>query len=136
VTTEDAVLERFKEGLARDRLELPRCTDCDRIVWYPRARCPHCTSSALTWTVLSGAGTVHSYTVNRRGHGEYADKGPFVIAYVELAEGPRVLAHLATAPDEARIGAPVRMTSGLGPEGRVRLTFVPDDPDEEGGPTA
>lgn len=130
-TTEDPVLARFQDGLAADRLELPRCTDCGRLVWYPRARCPHCMSSALDWEALSGRGTVHSYTVNRRGHGEYADRGPFVIAYVELAEGPRVLAHLAVAPDDARIGAPVRLVTGLSPDGRVRLTFVPDP---EGGP--
>jgi uncharacterized protein len=129
---EDQVLGRFQEGLARDRLELPRCTGCDRVVWYPRERCPHCMSSALTWQNMSGQGAVYSYTVNRRGHGEYAGADPFVIAYVELAEGPRVLAHLAVAPEEARIGAPVRLSSGLGPEGQVRLTFVPDHHHEEG----
>lgn len=125
-TTEDPVLTRFQEGLAGQRLELPRCTDCGQLVWYPRARCPHCTSTALDWEQLSGRGSVYSYTVNRRGHGEYADAGPFVIAYVELAEGLRVLAHLDVAPESARIGAPVRLATGLGPEGQVRLTFVPD----------
>lgn len=130
-TTEDPVLARFRDGLADDRLELPRCADCGRLAWYPRARCPHCMSQSLHWVRLSGRGTVYSYTVNRRGHGEYADKGPFLVAYVELTEGPRVLAHLAVAPEEARIGAPVRLSTGLGPAGQVRLTFLPDP---EGAP--
>jgi uncharacterized OB-fold protein len=126
ITTEDHVLARFQAGLADEKLTAPRCADCGRLVWYPRARCPHCMSPSLTWEQLSGRGTVHSYTVNRRGHGEYADRGPFVVAYVELAEGPRVLAHLAVAPEDARIGAPVRLFTGLAPDGAVRLTFVPD----------
>lgn len=129
-TTEDPVLARFTEGLAGDRLELPRCNNCGRLVWYPKARCPHCMSTELAWEQLSGRGVVHSYTVNRRPHGEYADKGPLVIAYVQLAEGPRVLSHVVVDPDSARIGIPVRLATGLGPESQVRLTFVPDS--EEG----
>jgi uncharacterized OB-fold protein len=122
-TGDDPVLARFHEGLARQRLELPRCADCGRLIWYPRARCPHCMSTELAWEPLSGRGTVYSYTVNRRGHGEFAGAAPFVIAYVELAEGPRVLAHLAVAPDSARIGTEVRLCTGTGPDGQVRLTF-------------
>ena len=125
-TTEDPVLAYFTDALGEARLELPRCTDCGRLSWYPKPRCPHCMSAALDWERLSGHGTVYSYTVNRRGYGEYADKSPYVIAYVELAEGPRVLAHVDTDPESVRIGAPVRLATGLGPDGQVRLTFVPD----------
>jgi uncharacterized OB-fold protein len=125
-TTEDPVLARFRDGLTREKLELPRCTRCGRLVWYPRAHCPNCMSPDLDWEEQSGRGTVYSYTVNRRGHGEYADRSPYVIAYVQLAEGPRVLAHLAVPPDDARIGAPVRLSTGLTADGQVRLTFVPD----------
>ncbi len=132
-TTNDPLLDRFREGLAAHRLELPRCTGCGQLSFYPRARCAHCMSPALAWEELSGNGTVYSYTVNRRGHGEYADAGPYVIAYVELAEGPRVMAHLDLEPESARIGTPVRLATGLGPDGQVRLTFVPD---HEGGPAA
>jgi len=128
----DPVLARFQAGLEADRLELPRCGDCEALIWYPRARCPRCTSADLRWETLSGTGTIYSFTVNRRGHGEYADVGPFVIAYVELTEGPRVMAHLAIPPESARIGAPVRLSSGSSPDGRVRLTFV----ETEGEPTS
>ncbi|WP_284739904.1 Zn-ribbon domain-containing OB-fold protein [Amycolatopsis sp. RTGN1] len=123
MTVEDPVLARFTEALSAGRLDLPRCTGCGALVWYPRARCPHCMSDRLEWEALSGAGTVYSYTVNRRGQGKYTGADPFVIAYVELAEGPRVLARLDGTPD---VGLPVRFTRGLDDEGQVRLTFERD----------
>jgi uncharacterized OB-fold protein len=120
----DPVLARLQEGLAENRLELPRCTDCGTLIWYPRARCPHCMSENLAWEELSGTGTVYSYTVNRRGQGEYAGKDPFVIAYVELAEGPRVLSHVdVDDPETVRVGMPVRLSQGLDEEGRAHLWF-------------
>ncbi|HYQ68174.1 Zn-ribbon domain-containing OB-fold protein [Actinophytocola sp.] len=122
----DLVLARLQDGLADNRLELPRCADCGTLVWYPRARCPHCMSGNLVWEELSGTGTVYSYTVNHRGQGEYAGHDPFVIAYVELAEGPRVLSHVDSA--DVRVGDPVRLRGGLSQEGHVRLTFEKEEP--------
>jgi uncharacterized OB-fold protein len=122
----DLVLARLQDGLADNRLELPRCADCGTLVWYPRARCPHCMSGNLVWEELSGTGTVYSYTVNHRGQGEYAGHDPFVIAYVELAEGPRVLSHVDGA--DVRVGDPVRLRGGLSQEGHVRLTFEKEEP--------
>lgn len=128
MTVEDPLLARFREALSAGRLDLPRCTACGALVWYPRARCPHCMSGQLAWEALSGTGTVYSYTVNHRGQGRYAGADPFVIAYVELAEGPRVLARVDGTP---RVGRRVRLTHGLDDEGQVRLTFEPDPHTEE-----
>jgi hypothetical protein len=122
----DLVLARLQDGLADNRLELPRCADCGTLIWYPRARCPHCMSGNLVWEELSGTGTVYSYTVNHRGQGEYAGHDPFVIAYVELAEGPRVLSHVDGV--DVRVGDPVRLRGGLSQEGHVRLTFEKEEP--------
>lgn len=123
MTPEDPVLDRFRAALSAGRLDLPRCTACGSLVWYPRARCPHCMSERLEWEALSGAGTVYSCTVNRRGQGAYAGAGPFVIAYVELAEGPRVLSRV---DGTTHIGMPVRLSRGLDDDGHVRLTFERD----------
>jgi uncharacterized protein len=123
----DLVLSRFQEGLADHKLMLPRCGDCGTLIWYPRDRCPHCMSGNLAWEELSGTGTVYSYTVNHRGQGEYAGHDPFVIAYVELAEGPRVLSHVDIDPDSVRVGSPVRLSGGLSAEGNVHLTFEPEE---------
>ncbi|SFJ64071.1 hypothetical protein SAMN05421835_10762 [Amycolatopsis sacchari] len=127
MSTQDPVLDRFSAGLAERRLELPRCADCGTLIWYPRARCPHCMSANLAWEALSGEGTVYSYTINRRGQGEYAARDPFVIAYIELAEGPRVLSHVDVEdPETLRVGDPVRFSGGLAQDGKVRLRFEPE----------
>ncbi len=94
----------FWEATAQRRLVLPRCDDCGLVIWYPRAVCPACHSTELTWTELSGRGTVHSVTVQRRTGGRWAEHAPYAIAYVELDEGPRMLANVdAEDPGSIRI---------------------------------
>lgn len=95
----------YWEAAARGTLSLQRCDDCEAVVWYPRGMCPECGSRSLTWFDASGRGTVYSYTVNRRGQGEYREASPYVLAYVELAEGPRVLTNIVGCdPSEVSIG--------------------------------
>lgn len=104
-------LAGFWKALRSDRLLLPRCDRCDFLVWPPRPYCPNCSSLEVSWEPASGRGVVYSYTVNRRGRGYnrmYRDDSPYVIAYVELAEGPRVLSNVVGCqPGDVHIGMPV-----------------------------
>ena len=58
----------------------------------------------------SGAGTVYSYTVvTHPTHVAFADQVPYVVAVVELAEGPWLVTRITgCAPDEVRVGMAVR----------------------------
>lgn len=95
----------YWEAAARGTLSLQRCGDCASVVWYPRGLCAECGSRSLTWFDASGRGTVYSYTVNRRGQDEYREASPYVLAYVELAEGPRVLTNIVGCdPSDVSIG--------------------------------
>jgi len=90
-------------------LQVPRCPHCETLIWFPRSHCPLCTSPDLELVPVSGDGEVYSFTVNRRPTGAYKDAGAVVIAYVELAEGPRVMTNIVDVdPDQVRIGLPVR----------------------------
>ena len=116
----------FFAALQDGRLDLPRCDDCDAIVWYPRHHCPACGGSSLTWFTASGRGAVYSFTVVRRGQGEWEAAAPYVLAYVELDEGPRVLTNILTEdPSQVRIGARVEAVvergEGAPPVLRFRL---------------
>ncbi|MCU1463742.1 MAG: Zn-ribbon OB-fold protein [Acidimicrobiales bacterium] len=98
----------FWDGAATDRLVIPRCRDCATFVWYPRAMCPECHSVDVAWVEVSGGGTIYSFTISHRAAGAWADHVPYVIAYVELDEGPRVLTNIVGADlDALRIGDPV-----------------------------
>ena len=60
----------------------------------------------------SGRGTLHTFTVVHRGVRDFPLGTPYVIAIVELAEGPRLMTNLVgVEPDPAclRIGMPVEV---------------------------
>jgi len=103
----------FWEAAKRHQLMLPRCRACDRLHYYPRGACPHCLSGDLEWTAVSGRGTLHTFTIVHRGQKGFPVATPYVLAVVELREGPRMMTTLVgVAPDPAtvRIGMPVEVT--------------------------
>lgn len=101
--------EPFWTAAADGRLVLPRCDACGHHVWYPRSWCPVCGNEAVTWTELTGRGTVYAATLLHKAMGPWANAAPFVVAYVELAEGPRILTNVVSDdPASVRIGDPVR----------------------------
>ena len=118
--------QRFWDATAEDRLELPRCDDCDHVVWYPRERCDQCGSTAVTWFEASGRGTVYSCTVTRRIPGSWRVAAPFVLAYVELDEGPRVVTNIVGCdPETVHIGQSVQVVFDPTPDGPALLRFTP-----------
>jgi len=102
----------FWDAARRHELSLQHCRTCGRYVYYPRAACPHCFGVDLAWERVSGRGTVHTFTVVQRGQKGFPLPTPYVIAIVELAEGPRLMTNLVgVEPDPAKIkiGMPVEV---------------------------
>jgi uncharacterized protein len=101
-----AVSAPFWSGCARHELLLQRCTDCAAVVFYPRSSCPTCGSARLEQVPSAGCGTLYSYTVARRAtHRKLVDRVPYVIAIVDLDEGPRLTSTVVgTAPEDVHIG--------------------------------
>jgi uncharacterized OB-fold protein len=109
----------FWDATENGQLRLMTCTDCGRVYHYPRSQCPECASTNTEWTAAAGSGTVYSYTVTRQASGEYADATPYVLAYVELEEGPRILTNLVDCDiDQVHIDSQVTVVfddTGSGP---------------------
>jgi uncharacterized OB-fold protein len=102
----------FWDAARRHELQLQHCGACGTWVFYPRAVCPRCFATDLEWRRASGRGTLHTFTVVHRGLKGFPIGPPYVIAIVELAEGPRLMTNLVdVAPDPAalRIGMPVQV---------------------------
>ena len=100
-----AETEPFWRETGRGRLMLQRCDTCGTIIWYPRSFCPDCGGRTTSWEEAAGTGTVYSFTVTRRGQGPWRDVGPYVMAYVELDEGPRMLTNVVDCPvDDVHVG--------------------------------
>lgn len=116
----------FWDAMAEGRLVLPRCDSCGHVIWYPRQFCPTCHTTGVTWFEASGRGTVYSFTVARQAFGEWKDHVPYVIAYVELDEGPRVLTNVVGCdPEQVAIGDRVELVVDRSPEGAGIYRFAP-----------
>ena len=99
----------FWQGCREGELRLQHCADCDRFQFYPRIVCSHCGSSALAWQAVSGAGRIASYSVVRRGISR-AYTAPYVVALIDLDEGPRMMSSIVGAePEAVSIGAAVNV---------------------------
>ena len=80
---------------ARDgRLLIQQCDPCGHRQWYPRALCTNC-GAETEWLECMGVGVVHTYTVIRQmGMAGFRDEVPYIVAIIELAEGPRVMGNV------------------------------------------
>ena len=108
---EQYITKPFWDGAKEGKLMLPRCTTCNKVHFYPRAICPFCHSTNLEWIEASGEGYVHTFAVQHRAFGGWAEETPFVTAYIDMKEGDRIFTVLRgvdpNAPDLAWIGRKV-----------------------------
>ena len=124
----------FWEATRERQLTVGFCDTCSRHFFYPRERCPLCGAPGAGLRPAAGTGTVYSATVTRRGIGAFADVGPYVLAYVELDEGPRVLTNIVgVAPESVRVGQRVRVAFDPTPGGFALPRFVPLESTEQDG---
>ncbi len=85
----------FWEAAARDELLLRQCQACGKPHFPPRYLCPHCWSDKLGWTPSAGKAVVYSFTVMHRAPTpDFVGCVPYVVALVDLDEGPRMMANI------------------------------------------
>jgi uncharacterized OB-fold protein len=108
VTEENA---RYWRSARAHRLELPFCMACERAFYPPQHRCPTCLSDRVEWRPVSGRGRVFTWIVMHQVYDPwFKDKVPYVVAAVELEEGPRLITNLVNCPhDRIRLNMPVRV---------------------------
>ena len=101
----------FWEALREHKLSLPKCNKCGKVSFPPRPFCPLCFDTDITYTELSGKGTVHTFSVvyQNRAPG-FAEEVPYVVGYVTLDEGPQMMSNITGIdPAEVRIGQRVEV---------------------------
>ena len=100
----------FFDALKLRRLLIQRCRDCGNAYYYPRPFCPACLSSAVEWEQASGRGKLYSFVINHRAAPGFV--APYIIAVVELDEGPRMMSNLVDVepdPEMVRCEMPVEI---------------------------
>jgi uncharacterized OB-fold protein len=83
----------FYGYLARGELRLQRCASCGGWRHPPRHRCAACGSVEASWEPARGRGRLFSWTVTHRPV-DPAFEPPYVIAVLELEEGPRLVGNV------------------------------------------
>lgn len=110
--TPTPVTASFWKQASEHKLELQRCNDCHKAIFYPRRHCPHCWGLNLSSFQSSGKGVVASIVeVHRAGHPAFQADTPYYVALIDLAEGVRLLSNVSDpAAKTVPIGAAVELT--------------------------
>lgn len=100
------ISQHFWQGCRERKLLIQKCGACGYHTYYPAYACPTCLSSDLAWIESSGRGSVYSLTVIERGAGPaFEAESPFVVALIELDEGPVMMSNVVGSPPyEVEIG--------------------------------
>ncbi|HEY4939932.1 MAG TPA: Zn-ribbon domain-containing OB-fold protein [Rhizomicrobium sp.] len=97
--------EKFWKAAEDGKLLYGYCLACNEPHYYPRSFCPFCFCERVEWREASGNATVYTFSIMYR-----SPTGPYTIAWVTLAEGPRVLTNLVDCDfKKIAIDAPARL---------------------------
>jgi len=102
----------YWEGCRQGKLMIQRCGSCGHYQFYPRLVCTSCMSTPVEWAQASGRGKVVSFTIVRQAISQaYAAEVPYVIALIQLDEGPTMMSNVIDCdPEQVKIGMPVEVT--------------------------
>ncbi len=102
----------FWEACARHELYVQKCKSCGTLRYYTRVLCPTCLSDQTEWVKSNGKGKVYTFTVTYQNQSAgFRENLPYIMAYVELDEGIRMLTNIVGCkPEEVKIGMPVEVT--------------------------
>ena len=125
----DEMSTPYWDGLRAGVLKYQRCLACFHAWLPPRSECPSCLSADWAWSASRGDASVVSWvTYHRSYHPYFADKLPYTVTLVELAEGPRLLTNVRLESDQQlAVDAAVRLS--IEEEGGValaRFRLVPE----------
>jgi uncharacterized OB-fold protein len=101
----------YWEGAGRGELVLQRCRACQVVQHRPRGLCVSCLSDDIEHFLASGRGEVYTYSiVHQNQMPNFRNALPYVVAYVQLEEGPQLLTNIVGCePDSVSIGMSVRV---------------------------
>lgn len=100
----------FWDACQRKSLQVSICNACDNKFLPGGPVCPQCWSPDLGVESASGLGEVFSFVIYRRTYHQ-AIPAPYVVAIIELIEGPRLVSNVvACDPQEVKIGMQVQVT--------------------------
>jgi len=105
--------KEYNENLRQGRLSGLKCNGCGELSAQPRLVCAKCGGQDLEAVELKGGGTIQTFTVNYVAAEGRESEAPYIVAIVELEDGPWVMGNITgLKPEEATMdimGRKVRM---------------------------
>jgi uncharacterized OB-fold protein len=104
--------KEFWVGCKKHELRFQKCKACGHVRWPASIICPVCYSEETEWMVAKGKGRVYTFVVYHVAyHPGFVNGLPYVVADVELEEGPRLLTNIVGCrPDEVKCEMIVEVT--------------------------
>ena len=105
------VNQPFWDGTAIGELRLRCCHSCGARFRFVSEWCPKCWSTELGWEAASGQGRIAALTVvHMAPYESVAARVPYVLALVELDEGPTMMSNIVDCdPSTVKVGTPVQV---------------------------
>ncbi|TFG10109.1 Zn-ribbon domain-containing OB-fold protein [Candidatus Thorarchaeota archaeon] len=87
------------------------CSNCGTYYFPPRLVCPKCRRKGkLEEYKYKGLGKIHTFSIVRQAPENFKRQVPYVVAQVQLDEGPRLTAQIVNIdPEDVKIGMRVRV---------------------------
>jgi uncharacterized OB-fold protein len=99
--TVDTDSESWWAAVQDRRLMVNVCGACGRSSLYVRPFCPHCWSEDVALTPASGRARLYTWTVVHQNAAPFDVRTPYVVAMVDLVEGPRLMTVIEDCPFES-----------------------------------
>lgn len=114
--TVDTDSEAWWSAIQGHELMVNRCGACGRCSLYLRPFCPHCWSEDVSLAAASGRSRLYTWSVVHQNAAPFDALVPYVVAMVDLDEGPRLMTMVVDCPTE-------RLCAGM----ELELEFRPGD---------
>ena len=106
--TPSKISQPFWDSCKAGAMQMQKCKACGVVAFYPVYVCPECASRELVWTLMSGKGTVHTFTVAEKSSFEV--EGAMIVALIELEEGAMLTSNIVNVdPAKVHIGMPLKI---------------------------
>ena len=87
--------KEFWSGCKAHELRFQKCRACGYVRWPASIICPACYSRETEWIASRGKGIVYSFVIYHVAYHEgFKEEIPYIVADVELEEGPRLLTNI------------------------------------------
>ena len=97
----DPVTKPYWDSVTEHAMKIQKCNDTGKYFFYPRGISPFTGSTNISWELVSGRGEIYALSVIPTQRSAWPGfEAPYVVAMVELEEGPKLMTNIVNVGDE------------------------------------